>query len=107
MTRLHRSRTAIVARSKRAQAKRRSIAERKRSTLIEALQRWQHRAEAVLSDLQNAATLLEYNIEAELQKNGTRNPNDPTFPMSARTLMAHRDNLAATVAVLSEELTKR
>jgi hypothetical protein len=56
-------------------------------------------------DLKNAATLLDFSIETELQTSPTRDPRHFAFPMSAKTLIARRDNLRATIAALSKELT--
>jgi hypothetical protein len=106
MTRLHHLETADVERSNRAQAKRRAIEERKRLALIDALQRMRQRTEAVLLDLQNAATLLDCGIEIELQSSPTRDPRHFAFPMTARALIARRDNLRATIAAISAELAK-
>jgi hypothetical protein len=106
MTRLHHRETADVARSNRAQAKRSAIEERKRQALIDALQRWRQRTEAVLMGLKNAATLLDYSVETELQNSPTRDPRHAAFPMTARALIARRDNLRKTIAALSEELAK-
>jgi hypothetical protein len=98
--------TADVERSNRARAKRRAIEERKRLAMIGALQRMRQRTEAVLMDLKNAATLLDYSIETELQSSPTRDPRHYAFPMTARALIARRDNLRATIAALSEELAR-
>jgi hypothetical protein len=106
MTRLHQLETADVEQSNRAQAKRRAIEERKRLAMIDALQRMRQRTEVALTDLKNAATLLDCSIEAELQSSPTRDPRHFAFPMTARALIARRDNLRATIAALSEELAR-
>ncbi|MET0677084.1 MAG: hypothetical protein ABW175_14895 [Bradyrhizobium sp.] len=74
--------------------------------MIDALQRTRQRTEAVVSDLKNAAALLDINIEAELQGSPTRDPGHFAFPMAARSLMARRDNLQATISALCDELTR-
>ena len=98
--------TADVERSNRAQAKRRAIEERKRVAMIDALLRMRQRTAAVLMDLKSAATLLDCSIETELQSSPTRDPRHFAFPMTARALIARRDNLRATIAALSEELAR-
>lgn len=95
-----------VERPTRAETKRRAIEERKRLAMIDALQRTRQRTEAVVSDLKNAAALLDINIEAELQGSPTRDPGHFAFPMAARSLMARRDNLQATISALCDELTR-
>jgi hypothetical protein len=106
MTRLHRLETADVERTNRAEVKRRATEERKRLAMISALQRLRQRTEAVLADLKKAATLLDYSIETELQDSPTRDPRHFAFPMTARALIARRDNLRATIAAISEELAR-
>ena len=95
-----------VERSTPAQAKKRAIEERKRLAMIDALQRNRQQTEAVVQDLKNAASLLDQSIEAELQGSPTRDPGHIAFPMTARALMTRRDNLRATIAALSDELTR-
>ena len=106
MTQLHHLETADVPRSNRAQVKRDALEERKRLATIDALRRLRQRTEAVLADLKNAATMLDYSIETELQSSPTRDPRHFAFPMTARALITRRDNLRATIAALSEELER-
>ena len=106
MTRQHHLKTADVERSNRAQAKKRAIEERRHLIMIDALHRMRQRTEAVLTDLKNAATLLDCSIETELQSSPTRDPRHFAFPMTARALIARRENLRATIAALSEELAR-
>ena len=106
MTQLHHLETADVPRSNRAQIQRDALEERKRLATIDALQRLRQRTEAVLADLKNAATMLDYSIETELQSSPTRDPHHFAFPMTARALITRRDNLRATIAAISEELAR-
>lgn len=106
MTQPHHLETADVERSNRAQAKRRAIEERKRLAMIGTLQRMRQRTEAVLMDLKTTAALLDFSIQSELQTSPTRDPRHFAFPMTAKALIARRDNLSATIAALSEELAK-
>lgn len=105
MTRPYQIDTGVV-RPSRAETKKRAIEERKRLAMIDALQRTRQRTEAVVTDLKHAATLLDINIEAELQGSPTRDPAHYAFPMTVRSLMARRDNLRATIAALCDELTR-
>ena len=106
MNQLHHIETATDPRSTRAAAKRRAIEENKRLAMIDALQRLRERTEAVLADLKNAASLLDTSIEIELQNSPTRDPRDVAFPMTARALIARRDNLRATIAAISDEMAR-
>ena len=106
MTQLHHLQTPNEERAARAAAKQRAIEERKRLAMTGALERLRQRTEAVLVDLKNAAALLDGSIEIELQISPTRDPRDFAFPMTARALIARRDNLRATIAAISEELAR-
>jgi hypothetical protein len=106
MTQQHHFETAQVERSNRAQSKKRAIEERQRLARIDALRRMRQRTEAALTDLKNSATLLDYSIETELQSSITRDPRHFAFPMTARALIARRDNLEATMNALSKELAR-
>jgi hypothetical protein len=57
-------------------------------------------------DLKTTAILLDYGIETELQHSPTRDPGHFAFPMTARALIARRDNLKATITALSEDLAR-
>jgi hypothetical protein len=106
MTQQHHLETANVERSNRAQAKRHAIEGRKRLAMIDGLQRTRQRTEAVIMDLKKTAISLDYSIETELQSSPTRDPCHFAFPMTARALIARRDNLKVTIAALSEELAR-
>ena len=104
MTRQHHFETADFERTNRVQAKKLAIEERKCLARIGALQRMRQRTEGLLTNMKHAATLLNHAIEAELRGSPTRDPDHHAFPMTARTLMARRDNLEATIEVLCNEL---
>jgi hypothetical protein len=106
MTQQHHFETARIERSNNAQSKKRAIEERQRLARIDALQRMRQRTEAALTDLKNSATLLDHSIENELQSSTTRDPRHFAFPMTARALIARRDNLEATMKALSKELAR-
>lgn len=106
MTQLHHVETTNDDKSARVAAKQRAMEERKRLAMIDALQRLRHRTEAVLVDLKKAASLLDQSIEKELQSSPTRDPRDVSFPMSARALIARRDNLRATIAAITKEMAQ-
>src|SRR5215208_5698305 len=106
MTRQHHFETPDLERTDRAQAKKLAIEEHKRLAMIGALQRMRQRTEVVLTDLKNAAILLNHSIEAELKSSPTRDLGHYAFPMTARTLIARRRNLEATIEVLCKELAR-
>jgi hypothetical protein len=106
MTQQHHFETAQLERSNRAQSKQRASEERQRLARIDALRRMRQRTEAALTDLKNSATLLDHSIETELQSSATRDPRHFAFPMTARALIARRDNLEATMKALSKELAR-
>jgi hypothetical protein len=58
------------------------------------------RISAFIGDLNRRAQLLDCDIAAEEERARVFNPFDATYPVLARTLVARRDNLKATVAVL-------
>jgi len=57
-------------------------------------------------DLKHAVAALDESIEIELQRSPTRDLRDFSFPMVARSLIARRDNLRATIAAISKELAR-
>ena len=59
---------------------------------------------AFIADLDRRARLLDYDIAAEEERAQVFNPFDDAYPVRARTLVAHRDNLKATVATLERLL---
>ena len=101
MKQLHHVETADDKKSARAAARRLAIEERKRMAMIAALQRLRRRTESVLTDLKKTAALLDQSIEIELQLSPIRDPRSASFSMSARALIARRDNLRATIAAIS------
>jgi hypothetical protein len=98
--------TSNFERSARAEVKRRAKEERKLLAMNDALRRMRQRTETMLIDLKNAVRLLDQSIEAELENNPTKDPHHFAFPMTVRALIARRENLKATVASLSDELSK-
>lgn len=106
MSQLHHLETANEGKSARAAANRHAIEERKRLTIIDALQRLRQRTETVLAGLKNTVALLDESIELELQSSPTRNLRDFSFPMTARAMITRRDNLRATIAAISEEMAR-
>jgi hypothetical protein len=106
MTRQRHFETRDVERSTREEAKTRAVERRKRLATIDALHRTRQRIEAVLTGLKNLASLLDCSLEAELQSSPTRDPRHFAFPMTARALIARRDNLGATIEALSKELAR-
>lgn len=94
------------SRSPRAPVARRlAREERKRLHVLDVARQKRQGTEAMLRDLRNAVGLLDHSIEAELESSRIRDPSHFAFPMTARTLLARRDNLKATIAALADQLT--
>jgi hypothetical protein len=106
MKQLHHVETANDEKSVRAAGRRLAVEERKRLATVAALQRLRGRTETVLMDLKKTAALLDQSIEIELQLSPTRDPCDSSFSMSARALIARRDNLRATIASISKGMAQ-
>lgn len=61
---------------------------------------------AMIATLDRSVLNLNADIDVELQRARVRDPSHFAFPISARTMIARRDNLKATIAALSEQLAK-
>lgn len=79
--------------------------ERRRLSMLDMARQKRQGTEAMLRDLRHAVRLLDHSIEAELEGSRIRDPSHFAFPMTARTLLARRDNLKATIAALADQLT--
>lgn len=55
---------------------------------------------SLISDLAKTVRLLDCDILTEEERTLVFDPQDPTYPMLARTLRTRRDNLKATIAML-------
>jgi hypothetical protein len=62
------------------------------------------RVNALISDLDKRAQLLECDLAAEQERARVFNRSDATYPIAARTLAVRRDNLRATIAALEKWL---
>ena len=71
---------------------------------LQAAQKEAERLRTMTSELQRIVTVLEANLEAELERSEIRDPSHYAFPMSARALIARRENLKATIASLLDRL---
>ena len=59
----------------------------------------------LIVSLSGRVRLLDSDIEAEEERTQCRDRRDPAYSILARTLIARRDNLSATIAALQEHLT--
>jgi hypothetical protein len=98
--------TADLQRLVRAEVKRQTKAERKQVAINDALRQRRQQTEAMLIDLKKDCGLLDQSIEAALESSPVRDPHHYAFPMTVRALIARRENLKATIALLLLELTK-
>jgi hypothetical protein len=60
----------------------------------------------LISDLTRKMDILTADINHEEKRAGVRDLSDPAYPVLARTLMARRDNLGATIGSLQVRVNK-
>jgi hypothetical protein len=60
--------------------------------------------ETLIVSLSDRVRLLDDDIEAEEERTQCRDRRDPAYSFLARTLIARRDNLSATITALRERL---
>lgn len=60
--------------------------------------------ETLVSSLGRRVQLLDSDIEAEEERTGCTDRRDACYSVLARTFIARRDNLSATIAALQERL---
>jgi hypothetical protein len=60
--------------------------------------------EALVATLSNRVRLLEQDIEAEEERTCCKDRRDAAYSILARTFIARRDNLSATIVALQERL---
>jgi hypothetical protein len=60
--------------------------------------------ETLVITLRNRVQLLDHDIEAEEQRTHCKDRRDAAYSILARTLIARRGNLSATIAALRERL---
>jgi hypothetical protein len=84
--------------------KRRSIAEQRREKESAAARLEAARIRTMIERFEMDIFGLDTIIKAELESSAVSDPWHFAFPISLRMMMAQRDNLAATAAMLSERL---
>jgi hypothetical protein len=84
--------------------KRRLAAERRKEQEAAAALRQATRTRAMIANLELAISSLDASIEAELASARVRDPSHFGFPISARAMMARRENLTCTIAMLCKPL---
>lgn len=62
------------------------------------------RVKALINELDRRVSLLESDIAREEEFAAVSDPRNATYPILARMLAAHRDNLKQTIAVLEQRL---
>ena len=60
----------------------------------------------VITGLERAVFSLDGSIEAILEESQIRDPSNSAYPVAARAMSARRDNIRATIALLSGQLAK-
>jgi flagellar protein FliJ len=84
--------------------KRRSIAERRREKEAAAAHLEAERIRTMIERFEMDIFGLDKIIKAELKSAAVSDPSHFAFPISLRMMMAQRENLAATAAMLNERL---
>ena len=84
--------------------KRRSIDERRRESQAAAARLEAQRIRAAIDKFETDIAGLDTIIKSELSSTPVSDPAHVAFPISLRMMMAQRDNLASTVAMLSARL---
>ena len=84
--------------------KRRTIAERRRETEAAAARLEAERIRTIIERFEMDIFGLDTMIKTELKSASVSDPSHFAFPISLRMMMAQRDNLAATAAMLNERL---
>ena len=70
----------------------------------DAANRQAAKVKALVNELNRRVDILESDIAREEQRAGVSDPFNAAYPVLARTLTAHRDNLRQTIAVLEQRL---
>jgi hypothetical protein len=73
---------------------------------IDTSQREAAQIRSMIASLNRTIASLDGSIAADLEKSHVRDPRHYAFPISARTMIARRDNLRSTIAALSDRLSK-
>ena len=87
-------------------AKRQSQDERRQQREIETNRRAEGHIRALIAKLERDVLSLDDSINADLESSRVRDRSHCAYPISVRTMTARRENLKATIAVLSERLAK-
>ena len=70
----------------------------------DAANRHAAKVKALVNELNRRVDILESEIAREEERAGVSDPFHAAYPVLARTLTAHRDNLRQTIAVLEQRL---
>jgi hypothetical protein len=79
--------------------------EKRKRQSLRSLRREELQLREMITTLDHAVISLDLSIAAELDVARERNPSHCAYPIWATALSGRRDNLKATIAVLSERLT--
>jgi len=87
-------------------AKRHAREQARRQKEIDLRQREAVQIRSTIASLNRTIAALESSITAALERSHVTDPQHYAFPISARTMIARRDNLKGTIAALSDRLSK-
>src|SRR6267378_1932385 len=80
--------------------------QRRFGTEVEAASRAAAQIKTLIDSLSRCQQLLDCDIETEEERTGCSDYRDPAHSVFARSLIQRRDNVAATIAILQERLSK-
>ena len=85
---------------------RRSQNERRKQREIATNERAAKQIRSVIAQLDRDVSSLDDSINADLEMARVRDPSHYAYPFSVRTMIARRENLKVTIALLLERLAK-
>jgi hypothetical protein len=87
-------------------AKRHAREQARRQREIDLRQREAVQIRSTIASVNRTIAVIESSITAVLDRSHVTDPRHYAFPISARTMIARRDNLKTTIATLSDQLAK-
>jgi hypothetical protein len=80
--------------------------QRRFGTEVEAASITAAQIKTLIESLSRCQQLLDYDIATEEKRTRCSGDSDPAYSVFARSLIPRRDNVAATIAILRERLSK-
>ena len=80
--------------------------QRRFGTEVEAASITAAQIKTLIESLSRCQQLLDYDIATEEKRTRCSDDSDPAYSVLARSLIPRRDNVASTIAILQEQLSK-